>query len=80
MLGLVLESQHHTGLEFTMPSGLGAEALDLPWKGLPFAVSTGFLSFPFEQALEFPMYISNVLWDQDCLDYNKFWHECVENK
>lgn len=63
MLGLDLESQNCPGLEFTMPPGLGAELLDLLGKGLPFAVSADFLSFPSEQTLEFPMYSgTKIVW------------------
>lgn len=56
MLASDLETQNYTRLEFTMAPGLGAEQLDLLWKGLPSIVSAGFLSFPFEQVLEFPTY------------------------
>lgn len=46
-----------------MAPGLGAEQLDLLWKGLPSIVSAGFLSFPFERFLEFPTSsVTKTVW------------------
>lgn len=74
MLGLDLECQNYTGLKFTMAPGLGAERLNLLWKGLPSIVPTGFLSFPFEQVLEFPTHsVIKTVWI-----LTSFGTECAE--